>query len=171
MKTQVDHFSVEVAYQDEHSPVMLVITSSEPFERVVIDDTFDNTLIASAFLESSVGYQAAVKALDQLCVSPNSSLWDLNHSRPHPRMNSILRNECFIDETVRPDESYNQIDEINFSDYSSGGAIYLYEREGLLYMAGTFSPGCGNSDHDDALEAVSMSQWLELRKDYDGYGD
>jgi hypothetical protein len=109
--------------------------------------------------------------VDRWCISPNSDLWDFNHSRPIVRLAPRVRNDNYLDDASRPDEGYNLLGETGWSNYDGGGDYYLYERmsDMTLWVGECSSPGGGCEAYDNVITPIRYSEWVALVVEHEQY--
>jgi hypothetical protein len=154
-------YIVDILYEGDSVPCMVRV-QHRVSGGIMLDDVFSNALIASANLRDAVGFSVACEVLDELCISPNSALWDLNHSRPHARLAILDPNEAEYVSMELPSEEYELIAAENFSSYEWSVSFYLYQRGSYLYTASAHYPDCGNEPYDQELHPIRYSEWLRM---------
>ena len=161
-ETHSGPYEVKVLFEGDDRPCMLSIRFV-PGDVIMSEGEFRNARMLSAQLRDTLGLGPAIEVLGHWCISPNSDLWDLNHSNPHTRLEVMARDDEYFEPEYCPDEGYRLLDRTGWSDYEGGGRYYLYERiiDSTLWMGESTSPGCGNEPYDNEIEPIAYGKWLQ----------
>lgn len=161
---------VSLLYTGDRDACILIIRNQE-INVTLVDDVFDNALLLSATLRDTFGLADSIEVLHRFCITPNSDLWDLNHSRPFDR---VPPRERFEGSSCEPDNppgpEYNFLDDTGWSTYEECEYHFLYEHpaSGQLFFMRTGS--CvmlSPSEYEDELETISYRDWREMVERHD----
>jgi hypothetical protein len=166
-ETFIGMHNISILVEGENRPCMLSIRHALS-QSSIVEDVFPNAKVLSATLRDTIGLQDAITFLVLARISPNSDLWDLNHSRPFPKMEIMARDDEYIDNVYKPSDDYDLIGQTGWSGYEGSGDYYLYQHRSTmtLWIGERVYPGCGNEPYDNELWTITLSGWNEMVNRY-----
>lgn len=164
-ETRLGNHTISIIFESDAHPCLLKIENTG-IGITLVEDVFPNAKMASAQLRDTLGWIDAKTVLNDLYLSPNSQLWDLNHDRPFALLPVMSIDD--LDDRIRAaiGDSYDIIGETIWCDYEEGEATYLLEHRSSKRLS-TISAGSSvyKSNYVTEIEITTYSAWLELCAD------